>query len=132
LGIEPTPELAAMELRILRHDPSLAGPSRHPARPERRARPSKRSVRTWAWLPGAVALAVVAALGLHAFGSASKPIVAADSLVLVGPDGLAKTQIPVGASPTDVASGGGFLWVSNELDGTVSRVATAASTADTI
>jgi peptide/nickel transport system substrate-binding protein len=126
LGIEPTPELAAMELRILRHDPSLAGPSRH------QPKPTKRSLRAWAWLPGAVALAVVAALGLHAIGSARKPIVAADSLVLVGPDGLAQTQIPVGASPGNVASGGGFLWVSNELDGTVSRVATAASTVDTI
>jgi YVTN family beta-propeller protein len=32
------------------------------------------------------------------------------------------TRIPVGADPVAVAVGGGSVWVTNYLDGTVSRV----------
>jgi YVTN family beta-propeller protein len=128
LGIEPAPELAAMELRILRHDPSLAGPVRQ------RGGQARPSARLRAWVAGAITLAVAigTVLALAAGGGAGQRLAGANALVLVGPDGLSGTQVPVGAAPAHAARGGGFLWASNELDGTVSRVAAGGGTVETI
>src|SRR5207247_7184 len=56
----------------------------------------------------------------------------ANTAALVGPDGRIATEIPVGDSPAHAAIGGGFLWTSNERDGTVSRVDRADRSIETV
>jgi len=120
LGIEPTPELRTLEQRILNHDPELSAP---PARPRSAVRGLGRPRRVLVLgfvLLGAAAAAVW--LAVFRSSSASSSIATADTAVLVSPDGKLGTAIPVGASPGHATSGGGYLWTSNEQDGTVSRV----------
>src|SRR5262245_28169874 len=120
LGIEPTPDLRALEQQILNHDPELAAP------PERRRLTVRRLGRPRGVLVlGFVLLGAAAAavwLAVFRSSSASSSIATADTAVLVSPDGKLGTAIPVGASPAHAVSGGGYLWTSNEQDGTVSRI----------
>jgi YVTN family beta-propeller protein len=127
LGIEPTPELRGIEQQILRHDLALAGP---PARQDwtfalRRGR--KRLLATA--IAAAAATALFLALGRGSPGAASP---AANSLTLVAQGGRLSEGIAVGASPAHAMRAAGFLWTSNERDGTVSRVDIAHRTVETI
>jgi len=136
LGIDVSDEIADLEVRILRHDPELAGPAARPA-----IRPALRPVitsptrhralsalprrRARIWIAGGVAAALaLGALVVTAIAGPGSRLAQADELVSVGPDGQPGLQIPVGAAPAHVARGGGYLWASNEVDGTVSRVQT--------
>jgi YVTN family beta-propeller protein len=131
LGIEPTPELRRLEQEILRQDPELSAP---PA-PARRlvAGSSPRRLRRLLALSflvsGAVAASVWLAVGR---GSSSRGVAAADTAVLVSASGKLGSAIPVGASPGHALSAGGYLWTSNERDGTVSRVDVGSRTVETI
>ena len=78
----------------------------------------------------AAAAAVWIAVGRGS--SVSSGVAAADMTVLVDANGKLGTAIPVGASPGHAVTGGGFLWTSNERDGTVSRVDVADRTVETI
>jgi peptide/nickel transport system substrate-binding protein len=131
LGIEPTPRLRAVEHQILRHDPLLGDPTEHdlPAPSGR-----KRRTRRAAALAAAIGLALVAAVFvLVAHGSSGSGLrTAADSLSLIGPSGPVSAPIPVGATPAHAIRAAGFLWTSNEIDGTVSRVDFAGRTVETI
>jgi YVTN family beta-propeller protein len=130
LGIEPTPELRRLEQQILRHDPELEAPIVERRPPVRPLRAPKRLVALAAVVLGAVAVAVWLAVGRDS--SASPGLAAADSAVLVDASGKLGEPIPVGASPSHATSGGGYLWTSNERDGTVSRVDVASRTVETI
>jgi peptide/nickel transport system substrate-binding protein len=128
LGIEPTPELRAVEQQILRHDPALGGP---PVRLERPPAPGRRRKRLLATgVAVAVAIALFLALGRGSSGSAPPP--PANSLTLVAHDGHLSEEIAVGASPAHAIRAEGFLWTSNDHDGTVSRVDIAQRTVETI
>ena len=130
LGIEPTPELRKLEQQILRHDAELAAP---PARRRSAGRPNGRSSRLLvaaSLVLGAAAVAVWLAVGRGS--SASPSLAATDTAVLVSANGKLAASIPVGSSPGHAVSGGGFLWTSNELDGTVSRVDVAGRMVETI
>jgi len=119
LGIEPIPELKALEQQILRHDPALARPPAHRAASAPRSRRGRGPL-----VAAALVAAATAALWL-AFGrgsTASPSLAAANTAVLVDPRGRLGVEIPVGASPAHAASGDGFLWTSNERDDTVSRI----------
>jgi DNA-binding SARP family transcriptional activator/ABC-type transport system substrate-binding protein len=129
LGIEPTPELRRLEQQILRHDPEVSAP---PARRSSPARPLGRPRRLLALavlVLGAVGFAVWLAVG---HSSSSPNLAAADTAVLVNANGKLGSAIPVGASPAHAVSGGGYLWTSNEQDGTISRVDVAGRTVETI
>jgi peptide/nickel transport system substrate-binding protein len=129
LGIEPTPELRTLEQQILRHDPELSAP---PARRASRARPAGRERRlavSLVLVAGVAAAAVWLAVG---GGSSAPRPAAADAAVLVSSSGKLRTTIPVGASPAHAVSGGGFLWTSNERDGTVSRIDIRSRTVEAI
>jgi ABC-type transport system substrate-binding protein/DNA-binding SARP family transcriptional activator len=128
LGIEPTPELRAVEQQILRHDPALGGPPSRQDRPPAPGRRRKSLLATAAAV--AVAIALFLALGGGSTGSAPPP--AANSLTLVVHGGHLSEAIAVGASPAHAIRAAGFLWTSNERDGTVSRVDIAQRTVETI
>jgi hypothetical protein len=78
------------------------------------------------------AVAVAVWLAVERGSSAAPSIAAADSAVLVNANGKLGTAIRVGASPGHAVSGGGFLWTSNERDGTVSRIDIADRAVETI
>jgi YVTN family beta-propeller protein len=142
-GIEPGRELRDLERAILQQDPALQlaarappvaapGPTARaeaPAAPAPTARPRRR-------VPIALAAAAVLALAAGAAWLAGSrggsphvapvqgnavAVVDARSARLVG-------SIPVGADPGPIASGAGFLWVSNLGDGSISRIATDSRT----
>ena len=122
LGLDPGPELRALEQQILAHDPALEAPrSRVP-----RARPESRLPRARV-LIGAGGVILLAA----AIAAAISVLQGDDAQLLAGPNSVAaidvssgsvRSAIPVGASPGGVAVGEGAVWVANTGDGTVSRV----------
>jgi hypothetical protein len=130
LGIEPTPELQRLQQQILTHDPELSAP------PVRRPAPTRSSGRSRRPLVlafiglGVAAIAVWLAVGRGS--SASPSLAAANMAVLVSSNGKLGPAIHVGAAPAHAVAGGGFLWTSNERDGTVSRVDVAERTVETI
>ena len=119
LGIEPGPDLRALERRILEHDPDLPG-----AEPARIARTHRRS-RVVAAFAGAalVTAATLAAVGLTATGKHSVPTkVVPNSLVeldLATGDVRSVTKLPEG--PDAIAVTPGALWVTSVVARTVTR-----------
>jgi DNA-binding SARP family transcriptional activator/ABC-type transport system substrate-binding protein/streptogramin lyase len=130
LGIEPTPELQAVEQQILRHDPALSGPRVRLDRPPAAGRRGKRLRATAVAVVLAMAIAFFLALEHGSSGSAHPP--AANSLTLVAHDGHLSEEIAVGASPAHAIRAAGFLWTSNERDGTMSRIDITQRTVETI
>jgi YVTN family beta-propeller protein len=128
LGIEPTPELRALEQQILRQNSDLDGPA------TRRAHisvPTRRSRRLG--LAAIVALAAAMVVWIASGGGSGASVLApANSVVLVGPTGHISQTIEVGAAPAHAVAGGGFVWTSNESDGTVSRVDERQPSVETI
>ena len=128
-AIEPTPELRAVEQQILRHDPALGGP------PARQDRPpaagvggsaySRPLVARCAWPAPCSSLSNVApqAPRRRRPRTRSRSSHAADASL---------EEITVGASPAHAIRAAGFLWTSNERDGTVSRVDITQRTVETI
>src|SRR5262249_276395 len=73
--------------------------------------------------------------GVLVAGSArptAQNLAAANTAVLVSPDGTLGTAIRVGAAPGHAVLGGGFLWTSNERDGTISRIDVAGRATATV
>ena len=123
LGLEPSPALQELERAILRHDPALAGP-----RPET-SHPGRAKVRNprMLILAGSLLLLAAIAAGLIELsrdsGRGGLPGVAPNALGAIDPQtNEIVAQVPVGTQPGDVIYGHGGLWVSNQIDGTVSRV----------
>jgi peptide/nickel transport system substrate-binding protein len=115
LGLEPGPELRALERDVLRHAPMLAAPSAPPAEDSDR----RRRGRALAVTVGAGVVAVAAAAAVLAFTrGGSSAHVAGDAVVSV--DG--SRVVALDGPPTAIASGGGALWVARADAGTVDRV----------
>lgn len=133
LGLEPSPELKALQRRILNHDSSLrgrsAGGAGEPRRPRRRRR---------FWAIAGVALlfggaAAVLAVALTRTPDATpRDVVAVTNsvglfdpeshrLVVDIPTGGLSSNVQTGGSPT-LAVGLGSVWVCNADDGTVIRI----------
>jgi DNA-binding SARP family transcriptional activator/ABC-type transport system substrate-binding protein len=135
LGIEPGAELRELEQAVLRQDPALAGPRRRPATAGgRRLRPSRSPL---VFALAAAVLVVVAAtlIAIFSAGGSGSRIgpVDADAAIRVSADGreLLK-QVSVGAGPARAVAGGGAVWTSNAIDGTVSRIDTRTGNVQTI
>ena len=128
LGIEPTPELKRLEQEILRHDRALTLVT-EPSAPTAQRERDRRLLAAVALL---VAVAAALWLAFDRSSTASPRLAAANALTLVASDGKLGSEIPVGDSPTHAIGGGGFLWTSNERDGTVSRVDMADRSVETI
>lgn len=116
LGLEPGPELQALQRRILAHDPALATPGARPAA-RRQPRPRRRSL----VVAAAVALGAIASLGL--------------AMVLGTGGGSEETPLTVelDSAPAAIAAGGGSLWLAEPSEGRVTRIDLASgATSDRI
>jgi peptide/nickel transport system substrate-binding protein len=143
LGLEPGPELRALEEAILRHDGALAAPqgakaavvvAPPPPPPPETGHdhgawddpgPSRSGRRWWALaaLAGVAALGVAAAAALvQGRGGPSAPI-EGNGLVLASTrTGSPVDSVPLAAQPTQVSAGFGSVWVTHFDTDDVSRV----------
>ncbi len=130
LGIEPGPELRALEAAILRQDEILAAPQRPRTVGER-----LRSTRRGKLVAAVLVAAVVAAVLTVALGGSSTALVPPNSVAVIDPGtGQLLTHLAVGAQgtigqfagtvPLDrrVAVGAGSVWVANAGDHSISRI----------
>jgi YVTN family beta-propeller protein len=99
-----------------------------PLRAEKVAEPHRLSRRTLLGAALAAVLAVAVAIPIFALGQGgsgggSIEAAAANSVAIVDPEsGRLVGDVPVGASPTNVALGDGAVWVTNAADSTVDRI----------
>jgi DNA-binding SARP family transcriptional activator/ABC-type transport system substrate-binding protein len=130
LGVEPTPKLREVEQRILRHDPALGAPPEHAGTAAVARRPRRRAAIAAAvtLLAIAAAILVVVERGSPDFRAAVGP----DALASIDRSGRSTAEISVGASPAHAIRAAGFLWTSNERDGTLSKVDFTRRTVETI
>jgi YVTN family beta-propeller protein len=115
LGLEPGPELQALQTAVLSHDPALGRVA--PRRERRRRRPALLAAAATVLAAGAAALLVSG-------GDAGAPrAIAADGAGVVDPaSGRVVASVPVGSAPAAIAVAAGRVWVANGADGTVSRI----------
>jgi YVTN family beta-propeller protein len=148
LGLEPGPQLRALESAIIQHDPALAGtpdphepasatvderPSAQPA--ERRAaqpdalgsaRPARRAPRIRprrAIVAGVTLLLVAVVAALAERGGGTSVRVQPNSIEAIdAATGRLVAAVSVGSGPGSLAFGAGSLWVANLNDQTISRI----------
>ena len=121
LGIEPSPELQAIERAILQQEPSLLVPVEASTRSPHRRRRGVAAAAAALLAIGGVVAAVLALSGGSRPATPSSAL--PDSVAVIDP----KTNrlvdvIPVGSTPIAVAVGEGAVWVVNSDDGTLSRI----------
>jgi DNA-binding SARP family transcriptional activator/sugar lactone lactonase YvrE len=130
LGIEPGPALSELERAILAHDPAL--------RPHARAVTLDRAVarrgsRTGAIITAAVAALTVAGIVIASSGSPRARVTGpvgqagragpAGAIVAIDPaTDRVVADLPIGRSPSDVATGAGSIWVLDANDQTISQI----------
>jgi YVTN family beta-propeller protein len=127
LGLEPGPELRALEQRILTHDPTLEAPAtvKPAADPTRRTRRARGHGRALIAASGALLLAAaIAAVVVELTrGGDVKLHVTANSVAAINVrSDRVVGVVPVGTRPGTVAFGSGSLWVANLDDQTISRI----------
>jgi len=132
LGLEPSEELQALQRAILDHDTALAAPPRVdvPGQAAGESRPSAgRSVRR-PLLAVAIGLAILggaaAALALTLGANKAEAIALAPNTAVMLDHGTTRVEL-VGRRPTAVAVGAGFVWVTNSVSGTVTKLDPATS-----
>ena len=126
LGLEPGPDLRALEQAILRQDPELGAPGISVpanARPNGPPQHSRRWVLRWTAVAALGAL--IAAVLLWILVGSSSPSVAvnANSAVVIDQDARKlAASAPTGSFPLDVVLAGGSAWISNSEDDTVTQI----------
>jgi hypothetical protein len=122
LGVEPGPQLQALERAILNQDPALVAPT-----PAVRRAIARRGGRLL--LAGGLLIATAAAAALVAFVHSGRNRIAVtrNSVVAIEPKtNRIVADVPVGDAPTRLAVGGGEVWVVNR-DGRTTSIIDAAS-----
>ena len=125
LGLEPGPELRALERAVLEQDPSLDAPPIElvPTTPSSDGRVTRR-----AHIVGIAVLltaAVVAVVSLVVFGRDDSPrvVVPPDSVAVIDPATNDVIEaIQVGIRPGPITAGGRFVWVGNRDDRNLTRI----------
>ncbi|HEX4672975.1 MAG TPA: BTAD domain-containing putative transcriptional regulator, partial [Solirubrobacteraceae bacterium] len=126
VGLEPGPELRALEQQILTHDRALESPTA--ARPPPRVAGRLRGARTRALIAAGGALLLAAAIAalvveLVGGGGGAALRAAPNSVAVIDTDtNRVVGQVGVGARPSAITQGFGSLWVGNLDDQSVSRV----------
>jgi DNA-binding SARP family transcriptional activator/DNA-binding beta-propeller fold protein YncE len=122
LGLEPGPQLQALERSILTQDPALA--PRPAARSKSRAPRSRRPRILLVAVAGVVVLVALVAGILAATGGDSATLLAKkNSLAAIDPDSNKVVGVvPIGDTPRGVAVGAGRVWAANAGEGTVSMI----------
>jgi ABC-type transport system substrate-binding protein/DNA-binding SARP family transcriptional activator len=130
LGVEPGPELQALERKILEHDPSLRSPARRSrATPERRPRRIGRRGLIAAALAGAT---VVAALLAVLLPSGSKALRATPNSIGVLDSKHVRAVITGAGEPGGIAYGAGVVWVTDTAGDRLLRIDPDRHTVDRI
>jgi peptide/nickel transport system substrate-binding protein len=132
LGLDPGPELRALELGILRHDPALAGPVTPPPPPvQRRLRRMPRQRAATVVAAAALGFVVLALPGPRA---AREVDAATDRLLAVSEDPPRTAHaIALAAGPAAVVATGGSVWVADSAAGAVLRIeASSGAVADRV
>jgi DNA-binding SARP family transcriptional activator/ABC-type branched-subunit amino acid transport system substrate-binding protein/streptogramin lyase len=128
LGLEPGPELQALERAILTQDATVAAP-----RP-RRPLPNRGAGRRWGRVAGAGAAAVAAVAAVVAaallIGNEDRPqaqsVRAGDFLAAIDARSYKIVDtVPTGRGPSTVTAGAGAVWTLNADDRTITRLDTA-------
>jgi len=122
LGLDPGPDLRALEAAILRHDPALAAPA-PPAPPlvwRRRRRALFAGVVTIAIAAG-TALAVLLLTGGHD-RSAALTIPHLSAAAVDPATGRAVAVLPLHGQPIAALGTGDTIWIANSTDRTLTRV----------
>ena len=123
LGLEPGPELRALERAILDQDPALAAPDLpSPAAAEHAGAP-RRGVVVAAAIVFAALVAGAAIVLLLTGEESSSVVVAPNSVAVIDPaTNDVVGQVPVGLRPGPIAAERGFAWVGNLEDRTLTRI----------
>ena len=131
LGLEPGRELKELERAILAQDPGIDAPPRERPSRETPGRERPRGVPRRARRGGAViavggGLLLAAAVGAVVAGGgdpSEAKRATGNSLAVIDPDSNELVaSVPTGVQPADVAVGGGYLWVANLADDTVTQI----------
>ena len=123
LGLEPGPELQALQRQILEHDPSLNAPRATKAGGTRRRRPSRG--RVMVAVVATAAVAAGAALGIVASVGGTRTTLepASDGIVgLSSGSGRAVGRVSLDGAVAAIAPGDGALWLASPSAGSVWRV----------
>lgn len=129
LGLEPGPELQALQQAILTHDESLRAPQPPAARRRRRS---------LALAATALVSAVVATIIATAALKSGEPAASAATIgggILVGLDpssGSIERRLPAGRTPSAVAVGDGAIWLVDADARTVLRIAPSSRVVETL
>jgi ABC-type transport system substrate-binding protein/DNA-binding SARP family transcriptional activator/streptogramin lyase len=129
LGIEPGPELQALERRILEHDPSLQAPARQARVADWRPRRFGRRGLIAAAFAGA---AIVAALVAILLPSESKALRATPNSIGVLDGKSVRGVITGGGEPGGIAYGEGVVWVTDTAGDSLLRIDPDRHTVDRI
>jgi len=131
LGVEPGPELQALERKILQHDPALQLPARadRPSVDVRRRRLGRRG---WIGAGVLVAVAVIAALLAFLLPSGSKALTAAPNSIGVLDGNHVRAVITGGGAPGGIAYGAGAVWVTDTASDQLLRIDPERRTVDRI
>jgi DNA-binding SARP family transcriptional activator/ABC-type branched-subunit amino acid transport system substrate-binding protein/DNA-binding beta-propeller fold protein YncE len=122
LGLEPVRELQELERAILAQDESIGVPQRRLLLRRVRRRPAL-IVGFGGFLVVAAAATALAISLTRPGGGGISSVVQGNSLAAIDPaTGRIVAEVPVGATPSAVAVGGGAVWVLNADDQTISRV----------
>ena len=125
LGLEPGPELKALERAMLEQDPSLDPPGAPPQEAAEADRPRGR--RRWLWAIAAVVLAAVVAGAALLLNRDSEPITAPPNSIAVIDPATNKVDavMPAGViRPGPMAFGAGSVWVGSLENHTLARIDT--------
>jgi YVTN family beta-propeller protein len=121
LGLEPGPELRALEQRILTQDAALAPPA---PRRLRDGGPPRRGMVLALFGTAILAASIAGAVAIiHDSGSADAVSVPANSVAVIDPRARSVVEaIRVDENPGPVSAGAGGLWVLNLDSATLSRI----------
>jgi DNA-binding SARP family transcriptional activator/ABC-type branched-subunit amino acid transport system substrate-binding protein len=129
LGLEPGPELQALQQAILTHDESLRAP----------ASPARRRRRRWLALAATAAVSALVAASVAAValrgGEPAASAVTTGGGILVALDsdsGSIERRLPAGRTPSAVAVGDGAVWIVDADARTVLRVVPSSRVVETL
>jgi YVTN family beta-propeller protein len=121
LGLEPGPELRALEVKILNHDSGLEATPPPTPRPLG-VRPIRRG-RVLIAAGGAMLLVAATSAGIAEFSGGTTVLAAPNTVAAIDTgSGLVTGVAAVGTRPGPIAFGSGSLWIANVDDQSVSRV----------
>jgi YVTN family beta-propeller protein len=127
LGLEPGPQLRALEREILEQAPRLAATPGSPPRSSARSIPARRHVIACAAVAAAAAVAIGIKIGTQSSPASIAEATSARVVELGGHSSVEKASTALTAAAAAMAADGNSLWVAEPDAGAIVRVNPAAS-----